>query len=130
MSKTFERKGKLVNRGNLYSFVTPPQEPTLEEKEAAEPFLKHTFRPSLLGTKKISHSVHHVDKDKYMQKLGPEEAEDYFVSAESAFPADRKYGGGNAKVLMDYDEDLRRRREEHNRPPPKKKKEKIKFAVK
>jgi len=130
MFKTFESRGKdakHVSRGNLYSFVAPPPA-AFDEKDVAPPFTKHTFRPSLLGVKKISLSVP-MDKDKYMARVGPEEAEDYYISAESAFPAERKYGGGNAKVLMDYDEELRRRRAEQKRSPPKKKKEKIKFVA-
>ena len=109
-------KGKRdVSRGNLYSFVDSRG---TQEAKAAEPveapFTRHTFRPVM---RSISGSAG-FDKDKSVRKMeGTKESHDYFRDAASAFPADRKYGGGNAKVLVDYDDELALARDNFRQPP-------------
>jgi hypothetical protein len=116
-SSQSKREKKPISRGNLYKFVDSKETTLDKEKksqyEAAHAHVPHTFRPGIKGSITATAGM---DKVEYMSHIKKSEEHEYFKDSSSAFPADRRFGGGTAKVFVDYNEDLQAARELHFKP--------------
>ena len=128
-----ESQGGNVKRGNLYSFFTrtassqftldtPLISPTPERVIGL-----HVEEKKIPNIRSISSSLL-VNKDKYIRNLGDEELEKYFKNPDSAFPADRKFGGSaSARIMSNYEVDQQQERDNAGSKNSSKKKAKLHF---